>query len=111
MALITQYNVQLVGIVGVSMRMEGRSQVLEEEVGRTVSKLLKGRPNVEATSKQLYFAFFLDDLFLAVEQMEVMIKHNVSVPFVSVLISVVLQFLEHQDRGLLSPTVKLEVGD
>lgn len=70
---------------------------------------LKGRPNVEATSKQLYFAFFLDDLFLAVEQMEVMIKHNVSVPFVSVLISVVLQFLEHQDRGLLSPTVKLEV--
>ena len=40
MALITQYNVQLVGIVGVSMRMEGRSQVLEEEVGRTVSKLV-----------------------------------------------------------------------
>ena len=40
MALITQYNVQLVGIVGVSMRMEERSQVLEEEVGRTVSKLV-----------------------------------------------------------------------
>ena len=40
MALITQYNVQLVGIVGVSMRMEGRSQVPEEEVGRTVSKLV-----------------------------------------------------------------------
>ena len=40
MALIPQYNVQLVGIVGVSMRMEGRSQVLEEEVGRTVSKLV-----------------------------------------------------------------------
>lgn len=40
MALITQYNVQLVGIVGVLMRMEGRSQVLEEEVGRTVSKLV-----------------------------------------------------------------------